>query len=462
MRLSIVLAGSFALASSVSGHKVSKDARCGSVGNGSTCLNSRWGSCCSRYNYCGSTDAHCGIGCQSGFGICNYQAPVLSPSIPCSSTISRTSAPSLPSSRSSTSTRSSSAVRASPASSHAISSSVSVPSVPSTVTCGPKPSSCSNLPAASTESCRSVISKSALRVATCEQSTAVVTETVTSLASALRYTSTRIVTATEAVTIPTTAIVTSTSTSIATERVTITVAETVASVSSITATTTTTVSSPAQLQESICTRSQARLRNRATNNIAPACSCFLTTTKDQSASTVFTTTTISADLVAVTETSTVIVSTNVIQTIQQTEATLASSVTTLTDTATTTTIQASTSVVATSTATATTYGDPCATLRPLTGKPRISNGGGVQLRVGRDTTGPEDCCRSCTRLSGCVYYSISYAGTYCQLYVGNPAPSNACRSGQCLTGVQNYDATTPESGTQYWAGTCLASNPGGS
>ncbi|KAL6703257.1 hypothetical protein ACN47E_010045 [Coniothyrium glycines] len=50
---------------------VTTDARCGS--NGKTCLGSKWGSCCSQYDYCGSTEAYCDTnrGCQSGFGSCN-------------------------------------------------------------------------------------------------------------------------------------------------------------------------------------------------------------------------------------------------------------------------------------------------------------------------------------------------------------------------------------------------------
>jgi hypothetical protein len=31
--------------------KVTKDARCGSAGNGMTCLTSQWGDCCSEYGY---------------------------------------------------------------------------------------------------------------------------------------------------------------------------------------------------------------------------------------------------------------------------------------------------------------------------------------------------------------------------------------------------------------------------
>jgi hypothetical protein len=34
---------------------VSSDARCGSSFGGKTCLGSRWGDCCSQYNWCGSS-----------------------------------------------------------------------------------------------------------------------------------------------------------------------------------------------------------------------------------------------------------------------------------------------------------------------------------------------------------------------------------------------------------------------
>ncbi|RYO95142.1 hypothetical protein DL764_007744 [Monosporascus ibericus] len=47
---------------------VSSDGSCGS--NGKICLGSGLGDCCSSSNYCGSSTAHCGTGCQAGFGNC--------------------------------------------------------------------------------------------------------------------------------------------------------------------------------------------------------------------------------------------------------------------------------------------------------------------------------------------------------------------------------------------------------
>ncbi|KAI8168633.1 hypothetical protein K4K54_000550 [Colletotrichum sp. SAR 10_86] len=51
---------------------VSLDGKCGTTGtSGSeTCQGSTFGNCCSAYGYCGSTDLHCGTGCQSSFGTC--------------------------------------------------------------------------------------------------------------------------------------------------------------------------------------------------------------------------------------------------------------------------------------------------------------------------------------------------------------------------------------------------------
>jgi len=49
-----------------SGYPVSTDDRCGSS-FGTRCPGSE---CCSQYGYCGTTTAHCGTGCQSGFGRC--------------------------------------------------------------------------------------------------------------------------------------------------------------------------------------------------------------------------------------------------------------------------------------------------------------------------------------------------------------------------------------------------------
>ncbi|KAH9433433.1 hypothetical protein MCOR02_005480 [Pyricularia oryzae] len=49
--------------------KISSDATCGKA-SGFTCQGSKWGNCCSQYSYCGSSDAYCGTGCQSGYGTC--------------------------------------------------------------------------------------------------------------------------------------------------------------------------------------------------------------------------------------------------------------------------------------------------------------------------------------------------------------------------------------------------------
>eukprot|EP00834_Sanchytrium_tribonematis_P001308 NODE_31_length_37178_cov_0.413576.p7 type:complete len:462 gc:universal NODE_31_length_37178_cov_0.413576:25333-23948(-) len=51
--------------------------RCGSANNGAKCAT---GLCCSQYNYCGNTAAHCGTGCQSGFGTCTSTPPSPTPS----------------------------------------------------------------------------------------------------------------------------------------------------------------------------------------------------------------------------------------------------------------------------------------------------------------------------------------------------------------------------------------------
>ncbi|TQN64133.1 Chitin deacetylase, partial [Colletotrichum shisoi] len=55
--------------SSTPGVSVSTDGMCGQA-NGKTCLGSIFGTCCSQYSYCGTTEGHCGPGCQSGYGSC--------------------------------------------------------------------------------------------------------------------------------------------------------------------------------------------------------------------------------------------------------------------------------------------------------------------------------------------------------------------------------------------------------
>ena len=51
---------------------VSTDGKCGPKNNNTICPDNK---CCSKYGYCGETDAHCGTGCQSNFGTCNNQNP---------------------------------------------------------------------------------------------------------------------------------------------------------------------------------------------------------------------------------------------------------------------------------------------------------------------------------------------------------------------------------------------------
>ncbi|KAF2714866.1 carbohydrate-binding module family 18 protein [Pleomassaria siparia CBS 279.74] len=61
-------------------NKISTDGQCGT--NGLTCLGTSFGNCCSSSNWCGSSDAHCGTGCQSGFGNCGIVSPTTTTSAP--------------------------------------------------------------------------------------------------------------------------------------------------------------------------------------------------------------------------------------------------------------------------------------------------------------------------------------------------------------------------------------------
>ncbi|KAL6915996.1 hypothetical protein ACHAP8_006411 [Fusarium lateritium] len=51
-----------------------KDGTCGTK-NGLKCTGSKWGNCCSYYNFCGSTSGYCDGGCQSKYGECNKIKP---------------------------------------------------------------------------------------------------------------------------------------------------------------------------------------------------------------------------------------------------------------------------------------------------------------------------------------------------------------------------------------------------
>lgn len=69
---SFTLVSAFCMLALVQAATISKNARCGASYGDATCLGSSWGSCCSKYNFCGSTEAYCSVeqGCQSGFGTC--------------------------------------------------------------------------------------------------------------------------------------------------------------------------------------------------------------------------------------------------------------------------------------------------------------------------------------------------------------------------------------------------------
>ncbi|KAM7195911.1 hypothetical protein V8F20_007276 [Naviculisporaceae sp. PSN 640] len=48
---------------------ITTDGQCGT--NGKVCTGSEYGDCCSSSGFCGQTAGHCGAGCQAGFGTCS-------------------------------------------------------------------------------------------------------------------------------------------------------------------------------------------------------------------------------------------------------------------------------------------------------------------------------------------------------------------------------------------------------
>jgi hypothetical protein len=52
---------------------ISTDGKCG-ASNGNTFCGDATEPCCSQYGWCGATTAHCALGCQSSYGICNGQS----------------------------------------------------------------------------------------------------------------------------------------------------------------------------------------------------------------------------------------------------------------------------------------------------------------------------------------------------------------------------------------------------
>ncbi|KAJ8110503.1 hypothetical protein OPT61_g6675 [Boeremia exigua] len=63
--------------------KVSLDGTCGEE-NGYVCPGSGLGDCCSPYGWCGSSDSHCGAGCQNAFGVCSGPTPTGTAPLPTS------------------------------------------------------------------------------------------------------------------------------------------------------------------------------------------------------------------------------------------------------------------------------------------------------------------------------------------------------------------------------------------
>ncbi|KAJ4993936.1 polysaccharide deacetylase [Stagonosporopsis vannaccii] len=57
------------------------DGTCGAKSlGGATCFGFAHGNCCSAYGWCGFSEAHCGSGCQHGFGECLGEDPALASS----------------------------------------------------------------------------------------------------------------------------------------------------------------------------------------------------------------------------------------------------------------------------------------------------------------------------------------------------------------------------------------------
>ncbi|KAG4439545.1 hypothetical protein IFR05_004985 [Cadophora sp. M221] len=56
---------------------ISTDGVCGGYNNTNTCAGSTFGTCCSLFGYCGTDPAHCGYGCQSGYGSCVVKQPAV-------------------------------------------------------------------------------------------------------------------------------------------------------------------------------------------------------------------------------------------------------------------------------------------------------------------------------------------------------------------------------------------------
>lgn len=80
---STATSSSSAASTPTAGLKVSENGDC-AFSSGQTCAGSTFGSCCSMYGFCGSTDTYCLTteGCQSGFGQCTTPSPVSSSSPP--------------------------------------------------------------------------------------------------------------------------------------------------------------------------------------------------------------------------------------------------------------------------------------------------------------------------------------------------------------------------------------------
>lgn len=194
------------------------------------------------------------------------------------------------------------------------------------------------------------------------------------------------------------------------------------------------------------------------------CSCFLTSTKFAS------TTTLSryATAIPATRGDYQFVRKTVTTTIVRTKAGAPASTTstTVTQTITIPSFVSTATTTTTTTATETTE-DPCATQRPLTGPPVIRNGGTVVQGGQSDDVDPTSCCRRCATTTNCIYYERDLDNGLCRTYftdttaANSGTPANACLSARCYLGVQNFNNGPTIGTTTFYGGICLAQSPGG-
>ncbi|KAK6515780.1 hypothetical protein TWF281_004370 [Arthrobotrys megalospora] len=295
---------------------------------------------------------------------------------------------------------------------------------------------CRNLNAATSTSCSSLISKSALSRPICTSCSSTIVRTT-------KWTITKTVRPTRTiwVTKPTVAVITRTS--VVTRLTTRVISST--TWTRRTTTSTTTRSTTTTLPPQTCLSRRALDPRQAAISFPEICSCYLTTTRNTGIYTMILTTfpnaTVTTSITA-TVTSTRLTTTRTSQTV---------SLRTVLSTTTRTTWRTSTSIiVSTRTApTVKTFAASCTAALPMSSQPATAN---LEVAAAVAVRDFKECCNRCFAARGCNSYEYRDATKACYLRYSKQAAG--CETSYCPRGKQIFNRGGKVSGRLWGAGPC--------